>query len=220
MFLSRAQQVLIVVCLVTIFCCAAYGIYSYGARRAIEDEVKFHESPFPAHEKPESIVIHVAGRVNKPGVYQLKPGSRVQDALTAARGAAKDADVHALNLAAFLRDGEKIWVPSHKETDAALVASNSSPPAASPRSSVHPSQVPRPRSSTKPPAQWFKQHKVNLNRATAVQLQQLPNIGPVLAGRIVRYRQEHGRFSSLEELLNVPGIGTKKFEQLRDLIVL
>jgi competence protein ComEA len=219
MFLSRAQLFLIVLSLLALASCAIYGLVAYaGARRAAQEEVKFQESPFPPDEKPEVLVIHVAGRVKKPGVYELKPGARVRDAVAAAQGATPDADVHALNLAAFLRDGEKIWVPSRQESVAAWTANHNAPSASATSHASSPPPSSRP--AAKPPASWLKQHPINLNKATAEQLQQLPHIGPVLAERIVLYRREHGRFTRLEDLLNVPGIGEKKFEQIRECITL
>ncbi len=219
MFLSRAQQVLVVLSLLALASCAGYGLVAYtGARRVAQEEVRFQESPFPPDEKPETLVVHVAGRVKKPGVYELTPGSRVRDALAAAQGETKDANVHALNLAAFLRDGEKIWVPSRQESTAGWTANHDAPSASVTPPAFSPSRVSR--TSAKPPAAWLKQHRINLNTATVAQLQQLPHIGPVLAERIVLYRREHGRFTSLEDLLNVPGIGEKKFEQIRECITL
>lgn len=219
MFLSRAQQVLIVLSLLALTSCAGYGLLTYfGARRAASIEVQWQESPFPPAEKPDTLVVHVAGHVKKPGVYELKFGARVRDALAAAQGATQDADVHALNLAAFLRDGEKIWVPSRRESAAGWTVNYDTESASA---TSHVSSPPRSnRPSPKPSSSWLKQHRININKATAAQLQQLPHIGPVLAERIVLYRREHGRFTRLEDLLNVPGIGEKKFEQIREFIAL
>ncbi|MCS6861831.1 MAG: ComEA family DNA-binding protein [Abditibacteriales bacterium] len=217
MFLSRTQQVLIVLSLIALASCALYGLVTYaGAYRAAKEEVKFQESPFPPIEKPETLLVHVAGRVKKPGVYELKCGARVRDALAAAQGATPDADVHALNLAAFLRDGEKIWVPSRQEAVAGTVHLEV-PSAAASR--VASSSSPR-RAALNPSASQLKHHRINLNTATVEQLQQLPHIGPVLAERIVLYRREHGRFTRLEDLLNVPGIGEKKLARIREYITL
>jgi competence protein ComEA len=206
-----------VLSLFALLSCAGYGLFSYvRAQRAAQTEVTFHDSPFPSIEKPETILVHVAGQVKKPGVYELKPGARVRDAVTAAQGASKEADVHALNLAAFLRDGEKVWVPHRQEQSARLMADNRPPKSSA--SSARSSQKPSAPSSAKPSGEWLKRHKINLNKATSEQLQQLPGIGPTLADRILQYRREQGRFQSVEDLMNVTGIGQKRFEQLRELI--
>lgn len=133
------------------------------------------------------IVVHVAGAVLQPGVYELPDGARVHEALAAAGGAVPGADTDQLNLAAVLADGQKVYVPREGEhvgsadgTDAA------SPPVA-----------------------------VSINRASARELEALPGIGPVLASRIVAYRNAHGPFRSVDDLINVSGIGPKLLEQLR-----
>lgn len=133
-----------------------------------------------------SLTVHVAGLVKFPGVYKLKDGSRVTDAVEAAGGALEGADLHSLNLAARVSDGEKITV--------------SAPGAAS-----------------EPSAPGQSSGKVNLNTASIEELERLPGVGPVLAKRIVEYRAKK-RFSSVKQLLEVEGVGPKKFASLRDLV--
>lgn len=140
-------------------------------------------TPAPA----EKLLVHVAGLVANPGVYELPDGSRVKDALLAAGGAAEGADLDSLNLAARVADGERVFVP--KKGD---------PP-------------------TTTGSQGQEQSsKVNLNTATAEQLEGLPGVGPVLAQRIVDYRAKRGRFTSIRQLMEVEGIGDKKFASLKD----
>ncbi len=142
------------------------------------------------------IVVHVEGAVVFPGVHELAMGSRVHDAVDAADGLTADADRSRLNLAAPLADGQRIWVPVVGEPEPAAI------PAAplSDSGSV---------SSTAP---------VNLNTADPEALETLPGIGPSIAAAIVRYRQENGFFSRVEGLLDVPGIGEAKLEQLSSLV--
>lgn len=139
--------------------------------------------PMPEAEK---VVVHVAGLVLTPGVYELPASSRVRDAIAAAGGPVEGADLDGLNLAALLSDGEKVYVPKKGEAPAA--ASSSGLPAG----------------------------KVNLNTATVQQLEALPGVGPVLAQRIVDYRQRKGRFISIRQLMEVEGIGEKKYASLKD----
>lgn len=141
-----------------------------------------------AHLPP--IVVHVAGAVLQPGVYELPDGARVHEAVLAAGGAAPEADTDQLNLAAVLADGQKVYVPREGEqvvTDGGGGAGGSATP----------------------------QAVVSINRASAQELEALPGIGPVLAGRIVTYRTANGPFRSVDDLLNVSGIGPKLLEQLR-----
>ena len=139
------------------------------------------------------LVIDVAGAVRHPGLYRLRSGSRIDDAIAAAGGPTAKAQLDSVNLAAPVADGEQIVVPGR---GAAGVAA-ASPPAAG--------------SSPSAP--------LDLNSATLEQLEGLPGIGPVTAQKILDYRQAHGAFHSVDELDAVPGIGPKRLEQLRDLVV-
>jgi competence protein ComEA len=145
----------------------------------------------------QKIAVEVIGAVATPGVYWLEGDARVQTALDAAGGARPDADLTGLNLARRLADEEQLVVP--------FASQASAPPQASPAGGTA--------ASTSPP-----NAKVNINTATAEQLDSLPGIGPALAGRIVAYREQHGAFSGLEELSNVSGISPKMVEELRDKI--
>jgi competence protein ComEA len=137
----------------------------------------------------KNLVVHVAGMVISPGVYDLPEGSRTKDAVDAAGGPAQEADLNALNLAALLVDGQKVLVPKQGEVASGGAAGEATEP----------------------------QGKVNLNMATEAQLQELPGIGPVLADRIVAYRQRK-RFTSTRQLLEVEGIGQKKYDSLKNLV--
>jgi competence protein ComEA len=140
----------------------------------------------PANDGAE-LVIHVAGKVANPGVVQLPHGSRVLDAIEAAGGADADVDLTPLNLARLLTDGEQVAVGIDPAPEAAPVGGG---PAVG--------------------------GLINLNTATADQLETLPGIGPTLAGQILLWREQNGRFTAIEELQEVSGIGPKKFAALAD----
>ncbi len=158
------------------------------------------ESPVAHEPPPTGVVVHVSGAVKKAGVYRLSPDSRVADAIEQAGGATEHADLDALNLAEPLHDGQQIHVPRKDETHTPALASNSASRAS--------------RSAPKTAAA-APQFPVNLNTATAEQLEAIPGIGPVLAQRIIEYRQMHGRFQSVDDLLEVHGIGAKRLENMR-----
>lgn len=149
--------------------------------------------------EPASIVVHAAGAVTVPGIHQLPPGSRVSDLLVAAGGPAPDADLDRVNLAAPVGDGERVWFPRVGEEAEPPVAAGSGGGAASGGGS----------GPTVP---------LDLNVATAEELDELPGIGPATASAILQHRAEHGPFASVDQLLDVPGIGEAKLEQLRDLV--
>lgn len=136
------------------------------------------------------LVIHVAGAVRRPGVYRLEAGARVAAAVRRAGGATRRADLDALNLAARLTDGRQVLVPARAATGGAggVDARDGGSSGAAP---------------------------LNLNSATAEQLDQLDGIGPETAAKILEYRQQHGGFGSVDELDAVPGIGPGRLEALR-----
>jgi competence protein ComEA len=160
------------------------------------------EPSTPVEQPPPSeVVVHVSGAVKQAGVYRLAPDSRVADAIEQAGGATEHADLDALNLAEPLQDGQKIHVPRKGETSATAVIN--APPTRAPRSAPQATAV------------AATQFPINLNTATAEQLEAIPGIGPVLAQRIIEYRQTRGRFQSVDELLEVRGIGSKRLESMR-----
>jgi competence protein ComEA len=152
--------------------------------------------PAPAREKPGAaklLVIDVAGAVRHPGLYRLRSGSRIDDAIAAAGGATAKAQVGAVNLAAPVADGEQVVVPGR---GAAGVVSASPPTAGSSPSAP-----------------------LDLNSATLEQLENLPGVGPVTAQKILDYRQQHGAFHAVAELEGVPGIGPAHMAQLKGLVI-
>ena len=141
------------------------------------------------------LVVHVVGEVRRPGLYRLRDGARIADAVRRAGGASRGANLAALNLAAPLVDGIQVLVPSR----AVPVAGDPSTGASGERAQV--------------PAL-----AVSLSSATVDELDELPGVGPITAQKIVDYRAEHGPFASVDDLDAVPGIGPTRIEQLRDLV--
>jgi competence protein ComEA len=139
---------------------------------------------------PPPLVVDVAGWVRHPGVYQLEKGDRIIDALQAAGGAKSGADLRSLNLAALLQDAQQVLVPR--------------------RGSGGPAPGEGGAGSTG--------GKINLNTATLDQLESLPGIGEVIGQRILDYRQQHGPFHSVDDLLNVSGIGPSHLADVKDLV--
>ncbi|MCG2622242.1 helix-hairpin-helix domain-containing protein [Arthrobacter sp. I2-34] len=161
----------------------------------------------PGASAAAMLVVHVAGAVARPGIVRLPAGARVFEALAAAGGATKNADDSALNLAAPVADGQQIFVPAPGQPPPGpqqAVPGGSGPPADG--------QVPPPGAGTPAAA------KININTAGAEELTSLPGIGPVLAGRIVDFRQQHGAFASPADLDAVPGIGPGLLDGLLDLV--
>ncbi|HET7328839.1 MAG TPA: ComEA family DNA-binding protein, partial [Nocardioidaceae bacterium] len=150
------------------------------------------------------LVVHVAGKVRRPGIVTLPAGSRVIDALQQAGGPRRGVDLSGLNLARPLADGEQILVGTPV------------PAAVPPPAPAIPGQpVPGVGAGV---GAGVGPAVVNLNTATSAQLEELPGIGPVTAASILQWRAEHGRFSTVEELLEVSGIGDATLADLRELV--
>jgi competence protein ComEA len=149
-----------------------------------------------ASSTPAEVVIHVAGAVHKPGVQRLNAGARIVDAVEAAGGATADADLALVNLAAPVEDGQQVYLPRIGE------------------------EPPVPAGGGGAGATGTNGNgsggAVHINTASAEELEQLPGVGPVIAEAIVAHRDQHGPFSSVDDLVAVRGIGDAKLEALRD----
>lgn len=161
---------------------------------------------------PVTVKVHVAGAVRNPGVYEMSSAQRVVDAVRAAGGATANADLESINLAQTIVDTEQIYVPVRPRRPAA--PSRRPEPRLQPRrtSTVTASPVVTVAPGSTVPA------KVNINTATAAELDGLPGVGPSTAKQIIAHRQSKGPFSRVEDLLNVPGIGPAKLDAMRQLV--
>ncbi len=146
-----------------------------------------------------ALVVHVVGAVRHPGLYRLRDGARVADAVARAGGATRSAELAALNLAAPLVDGIQVLVPRRASALQADEATNGD-------------------LAGQGSAQAGLGRKLSLATATADELDELPGVGPITAQKILDYRAEHGPFRSVDDLDAVPGIGPTRIEQLRDLV--
>jgi len=157
-------------------------------------------SPLPT---PAPLVVYITGEVIHPGVYSLPRLSRVSNAIEAAGGLQPDADQSAVNLAARLLDGEKIVVPKINEPGTGSVA-------------ITP-QIGQPNSQTGFATPSIE-NPLNLNTATLEEFDLLPGIGPTRSADIVAYRTQHGSFKTIDEIMQVSGIGQTTFDRIKDLI--
>jgi competence protein ComEA len=165
---------------------------------------------------PAEIQVHVTGAVEQPGLYALPAGSRVGEAVQTA-GLAVDANADALNLAARLVDGQRLVVPRAGETapatGAAPPASEAVAPTSASRAPARASRAP----AAAPPADSLPPGgKLNLNTATAAQLDSLPGIGPAYAQRILDYRERNGAFRSVQQLKDARLLPSATFERIKD----
>jgi competence protein ComEA len=174
------------------------GIDPAAADASLGGDGPGSDAPAVAGAKPSApaaVVVAVGGKVRKPGLVELPPGARVADALTAAGGASPGVDVAPLNLARKVTDGELIMVGV------------TPPPGAAPTAPAGPAVPGQPGAGP-----------INLNSATLADLDTLPGVGPVLAQRILAAREAQGGFKAVSDLRNVEGIGTSRYDQLKDLV--
>lgn len=186
------RRVVLVLALLAAALLFAAGV-KYAQMRAAPAPVVLSAPPTAGQgepDRPKTVKVHVSGAVARPGVYELPTGARVIEAVEEA-GPLPEADLDALNLAAPLMDGQKIPVPRKGEAARLPAAAGGGSPAGT---------------------------LININTASAAELEALPGIGPSLAQRIVAYREEHGPFRTIEDIKNVSGIGEGRFAQIKDLI--
>lgn len=199
--MRKIKRELILVCFLTVLVlsgCSRSGEILYFDREAAGDGAsRGHIDGQPEENPPGGeleaaadtrgqICVHVCGQVRQPGVVMLPEGSRAWEAVEAAGGLSDEAEQAAVNLAALLRDGERLYVPSVDEEIPALEGAGDG--------------------------------RINLNTADAAGLQTLPGIGESRAADILAYREKHGGFGSVEEIMQVPGIKESIYEKIKDKI--
>lgn len=197
---TRRHLVAVGIVLLTGCLWAGYSVLqarSTPVERPVSAEPTVVSSPTPTPTVPASILVHVLGAVERPGVVELPEGSRVRDAIEAAGGLAENADPGELNLAAVLSDGTQLVIGDVKKPRGEVRADGG---------------------GGRDGGSGGGGQKLSLNSASQAELETLPGVGPVTAGRIVAWREEHGRFSRIEELQEVDGIGPKTYSQLADLV--
>lgn len=186
--ITRRQALALAAVLIVLLVLAGRQLAGAGAP-APARPVVVEDDAGPARSPP--LLVHVVGAVRRPGLYRVRDGARIAEAVTRAGGPTRRADLALINLAAPLADGGQVVVPRRQPVASAAGTTAPGTPAAGP---------------------------VHLNTATLEQLDTLPGVGPATAAKILAYRQEHGAFASVDELDAVPGIGPTRLEALRELV--
>lgn len=205
LFLKGAVGVVIVVALT---CNVAFGYFNDDQAEQGElenlDQIEMEQEEELVEETEESIIVDIGGAVATPMVVELPSGARIDDAIRAAGGVTKKADLSDVNRAQVLEDGQKILIPIKGNSGAGLVGNGGQSNA---------------NGNNQYMGDNFKTEKVNLNTANSEELRTLDGVGPATAEKIIRYRESDGPFKKIEDLKNVDGIGDKTFEKLKDYIV-
>ncbi|MBI5831294.1 MAG: helix-hairpin-helix domain-containing protein [Armatimonadetes bacterium] len=226
--LTSSQRIVALTLALTIACAGPLALYQLGRRHApaLASDATATGSASPV--AGARVLVHVAGAVKQPGMYRLAAGARVSDALAAAGGRLENARLDDLNLAARVKDGLRLYVPTNDERrEQVVVATEDVYVHDPPRQAAGP-LVPSSKDLlnagklTNPPARSERKEpprgRVNLNTASTSELQTLPGIGPAMAARILAYRETVAHFRTPEDLQQVRGIGPKTYEKLKPYI--
>lgn len=203
--LTKREQIIIISAFITVAACIGFILLGADNQEPIQiDAGNAQSSPAlqtvptdnpEQQEQFKKIIIDVKGKVRNPGIVMLEEGKRIYDAIESAGGAQDTANLDAINLAAYLKDGQCIYVPEKGEeiNNAEIIGSQ---------------QL----------SEEDKSIKININTANEEELMKLPGVGPATAKKIIDFRNQQNSFTYIEDILNVSGIGEKKFEQIKDLI--
>ena len=201
LIIVEKKRIIMVSIIIIVIIGAIYMFYLNYNYNLIEEDQEIREENISNKNEAkddEEIIIHVAGAVKKPGIVKLKIGSRVEDAIDAAGGLLNDSDITNINLAHILEDGIKIKIPSkNDEKNEKYIIDGLSDDFSSEKE---------------------KNKLININTATKNELENLRGIGPSLAIKIVEYRNKNGKFKKIEDIKNVSGIGSNKYEKIKDYI--
>ena len=212
--LNKKQKIIIIILAITIM----IGFYIYQNTRqndfeltqtnlneALEENNKDNEKEI--EENKETIKVHITGAVQNEGVVELDVDSRIGDAIEKAGGLKENAYLEPINLAYILEDGMKIYIPNQSEKDKYQEKNEIKIENQTSTQIINSNQI-------------SKQGKVNINTATQTELETLPGIGPSTAQKIISYRNEKGKFKSIEDIKNVSGIGESKYNRIKDYIMI
>ena len=225
--LNLKQKKIIAIILIILVVIAYYYFYLRDTTEEISNQdlevnntQESNQTNETEKETEETIVVHISGAVNIEGIVELEAGSRIANAIEKAGGVKENADMTDINLAYPLEDGMKIHIPTKEETEANknnenmidesyIISSSGGVSSKEDTNSIQGSS----KSTT-------SNAKVNINTATQEELDTLPGIGPSIASKIIDYREQNGKFNSIEEIKEVSGIGDAKYEKIKDSITI
>ena len=208
--LTKKQKIIVIAIAGIVAIGIMYFIYNKNQVKEdinIENEILVNNvSTNENNTNDDMVIIHITGSVKNPGIVKLKEESRIEDAIEAAGGLTENADITKVNLAYVVEDGTKIKIPSASEEDIGdedIIDSKSGDNIIIEENTISSNN------STQ---------TININKATEKEFETLPGIGPSLASKIIEYRNQNGKFGSIEDIKNVNGIGDSKYEKIKDLI--
>lgn len=225
--LNLKQKKIIAIILIILVVIAYYYFYLRDTTEEISNQdlevnntQESNQTNETEKETEETIVVHISGAVNIEGIVELEAGSRIANAIEKAGGVKENADMTDINLAYPLEDGMKIHIPTKEETEANKNNENMIDESYVTSSSGGVSSKEDTNSTQGSSKSTTSNEKVNINTATQEELDTLPGIGPSIASKIIDYREQNGKFNSIEEIKEVSGIGDAKYEKIKDSITI
>ena len=225
--LNLKQKKIIAIILIILVIIAYYYLYLKNSTEEISNQdlevnntQESNQTNETEKETEETIVVHISGAVNIEGIVELEAGSRIANAIEKAGGVKENADMTDINLAYPLEDGMKIHIPTKEETEANKNNENMIDESYVTSSSGGVSSKEDTNSIQGSSKSTTSNAKVNINTATQEELDTLPGIGPSIASKIIDYREQNGKFNSIEEIKEVSGIGDAKYEKIKDSITI
>lgn len=209
---DKKQKIIILVILILII--SVLGILIYFRYNTYEEDYEIDaENATSINEvlkeeistnDDKNIIVHIVGAVNNSGIVKLPEGSRIADAIEAAGGVTDEANLSRVNLAYEIEDGQKIYIPSvNDKVEEEYITDDSGD-----------NVIINEYSESKEESEGDLM--ININKASASDLEQLPGIGTSIASRIVEYRNENGKFKTIEDIKNVKGVGDAKYNNIKD----
>lgn len=199
------QKIIKIVVIVIVACFAIVYYFLRNSKSSEYENILTSEvivSNTSNHEEikeTSKIKVYVTGEVNSPGVIELEEGSRIEDAIQGVGGIKAEADLKQINLAYEVEDGEKIYIPNLLEE-------------------IEEADEPKTSSENQTNSSSGSNARVNINKASATELTAVPGIGASTAQKIITYRDENGKFKTIEDIKNVSGIGDSKYNSMKDFI--
>ena len=227
--LNLKQKKIIAIILIILVIIGYYYLYLKNSTEEISNQdlevnntQESNQTNETEKETKETIVVHVSGAVNSEGIVELEAGSRIANAIEKAGGVKENADMTDINLAYPLEDGMKIYIPTKEETEANKNIENTliESYVTSSSSGVSSKEDTNSTQGSSKSTTSTSNAKININTASQEELDTLPGIGPSIASKIIDYREENGKFNSIEEIKEVSGIGDAKYDKIKDSITI
>lgn len=227
--LNKNQKIIISIAVSVIIASICYYVYAKDKNfldlQSQELEIEQNQTNSTENNITEegssgnNIIVHISGAVNKEGIVELKENSRIADVIEEAEGLKEEACIDEINLAYVLEDGMKIHIPTKEEINSKKELESQEYITKSSGTNIEDDSKSNNNSSQSSNGTTLVQNsKININTATQTELETLPGIGPSTAVKIINYREQQGKFKSVEDIKNVSGIGDSKFNKIKDLI--